>query len=140
MRDGIHGFFGEYRFLSNFHLAPIVYNGILYPSNEHAYQAQKTLDIGVRKKIAELSEPRQAKRAGRDINLRPYWEEVKVRVMVDITVLKFFGYEELADRLRATGDCYLEETNTWGDRFWGVCEGTGENMLGIILMGVRELI
>ena len=36
-----------------------------------------------------------------------------------------------------TGDLYIEETNSWGDTFWGVCEGKGQNVLGNILMGIR---
>ncbi len=30
-----------------------------------------------------------------------------------------------------------EETNTWHDTYWGVCNGVGKNMLGIQLMRVR---
>ena len=41
-------------------------------------------------------------------------------------------------RLLETGDVYLEETNTWGDVFWGVCNGKGENMLGQVLMLIRD--
>lgn len=37
----------------------------------------------------------------------------------------------------ATGDAILIEGNTWGDRFWGVCEGFGQNHLGHVLMRVR---
>lgn len=29
------------------------------------------------------------------------------------------------------------EGNTWGDKFWGVCDGEGENHLGKLLMEVR---
>lgn len=41
-------------------------------------------------------------------------------------------------QLLATGTRYLEETNTWGDTYWGVCEGKGLNMLGKTLMQVRD--
>jgi len=34
----------------------------------------------------------------------------------------------------------LEETNTWGDKYWGVCNGEGENQLGKLLMKIRENI
>ena len=40
----INEFQGKYRFLSNFYPCDIVYEGIQYPSTEHAYQAAKTLD------------------------------------------------------------------------------------------------
>jgi len=28
--------------------------------------------------------------------------------------------------------------NHWGDRYWGVCDGKGENNLGKIQMGIRR--
>ena len=60
--------------------------------------------------------------------------------MEELILLKFRANSDLRDRLLATGHCFLEETNNWGDRFWGVCEGVGENHLGRILMRVRGLL
>jgi GTP cyclohydrolase II len=46
---------------------------------------------------------------------------------------------DLYNRLLATGDKYLEETNWWNDTFWGKnLKGEGENHLGQILMQVRD--
>jgi predicted NAD-dependent protein-ADP-ribosyltransferase YbiA (DUF1768 family) len=42
--------------------------------------------------------------------------------------------------LLATGDTYLEETNTWGDIWFGVCNGIGKNYLGKMLMEIREAL
>ena len=50
---------------------------------------------------------------------------------------KFRQNRELADKLIATGDRLLEETNWWGDKIWGTYQGVGENKLGILLMDVR---
>jgi predicted NAD-dependent protein-ADP-ribosyltransferase YbiA (DUF1768 family) len=47
---------------------------------------------------------------------------------------------ELRQMLIDTNPCVLIEGNTWGDRFWGVCEGKGENMLGRLLMNLRAEI
>ena len=44
----------------------------------------------------------------------------------------------MASRLINTGDAILIEGNTWGDTYWGVCDGVGENRLGKLLMEVRE--
>lgn len=52
--NNVKGFFGDYRFLSNFHMAPVWYESILYPSTEHAYQAAKTLDESVRMEFLGL--------------------------------------------------------------------------------------
>jgi ribA/ribD-fused uncharacterized protein len=135
----IEGFFGEYRFLSNFHIAPIVWEGLTYPSTEHAYQAAKSLDVQERKRIAALATPKEARRAGQKIKLRPDWDRVKLEIMTEITRLKY-QHPDLRERLLATGDSYLEETNWWRDRYWGTCEGTGQNQLGKLLMRIRREI
>lgn len=131
-------FRGEYRFLSNFWPATVVFEGIEYPTVEHAYQAAKTLDVNERKRIALLATPGDAKRAGRALPLRADWENVKLGVMEQCVRYKFTHHAELCAKLLATGDAYLEEGNTWGDEFWGTVNGRGENHLGKILMKVRE--
>ncbi len=133
----IDSFQGKYRFLSNFWPAMVEYEGITYPSVEHAYQASKTMDMGERRRISEIVEPGDAKRAGRAAKQRPDWEEVKLRVMEDCVRYKFAHHAELRDKLLATDEAELIEGNSWGDRFWGVCDGQGENHLGKILMKVR---
>lgn len=133
----IDGFFGEYRFLSNFWNAPVVYEGITFQNNESAFQAMKTLDLEERKQFANLT-PNEGKRRGRRVKLREDWEEVKFNIMLDICRAKFSQNEDLKQKLLATGDEYLQETNTWNDRCWGVCKGVGDNNLGLTLMKVRE--
>lgn len=71
--------------------------------------------------------------------LREDWELIKISVMHDLLRQKF-GHETLRKRLLATGDEKLEEGNTWKDYFWGVCNGIGQNQLGVLLMRVREEI
>ena len=48
-----------------------------------------------------------------------------------------FDKGELALALKYTGDAELIEGNNWGDTFWGVCNGVGENHLGKLLMARR---
>ena len=50
---------------------------------------------------------------------------------------KFKPGSELAGKLLNTGDAELVEGNHWGDRYWGVCDGEGQNKLGKLLMQVR---
>ena len=69
---------------------------------------------------------------------RADWQAVKLGIMEELVWLKFWTHAHLRVLLLATAACYLEETNTWGDCFWGVCGGCGENHLGKILMRVRE--
>jgi len=135
----INGFFGEYRWLSNFWLCPVVFDGVTYPSVEHAYQAAKTLDIHERDYILRLPKPGDAKRAGRTVTIQPYWENIKVTVMHTLVDTKFMLNKELQKKLLATGSRELVEMNRWNDTFWGVSEQTrlGANILGKILMDVR---
>jgi len=132
----ILGFVGEYRFLSNFYPCKILYQGIYYPSVENAYVASKTLDIELRKTVSTCSAV-EAKKIGKTFPLREDWESVKVKLMYEFLKQKFYS-GELCDKLLSTGDSYIEETNHWNDRFWGVCDGRGENILGRLLMNIRD--
>lgn len=137
----IDKFEGEYAFLSNFYEAPVTYQGITYRTSEAAFQAQKTLDHQERVKFSDPSlTPGQAKRLGRKITLRKDWEAVKIKTMYLIVLAKFEQHPNLSARLLATGDEELIEGNTWGDTTWGVCNGTGANNLGKILMQVRQVL
>lgn len=57
-----------------------------------------------------------------------------------LLMVKFAPATELAERLLATGDAQLVEGNTWGDTFWGVCDGVGENHLGRLHMWIRSML
>lgn len=134
----IDKFDGQYRFLSNFHVlfSPIEDElGLKYNSVEAAYQASKTLDIDERRVFTVLGADK-AKKLGKKIKMRPDWDEVKLSVMEDLLRKKFTN-DQLREKLLATGDVELIEGNWWGDRFWGVCKGEGENHLGKLLMKIR---
>lgn len=136
-------FEGKYEFLSNFYPSPISYEGIVYPTNEHFFQAMKTLDINSRKAIAAADTPGKAKRMGRSVVLRPDWESVKVDVM-RIGLQHKFKNPELRVKLLSTGNEELMEGNTWHDNTWGNClcdkciNIPGRNMLGMLLMELRK--
>lgn len=133
--DKITQFRGEYAFLSNFYSAPVYYRGIRFENNEAAFQAAKC--PGRMREFSKLSAP-DAKRLGRRVSLRPDWETVKFDIMDQICKAKFLQNPDLAWKLVATGSAELIEGNTWGDRIWGVCNGAGENHLGLILMDIRD--
>lgn len=133
-------FDGEWRFLSNFHPSAVWFEGILFPTVEHAFQAAKTLDLNQRRAIAAEPTPGRAKRAGRKLALRQDWEEIKVGVMRTLVQLKFLSSPELAVLLLSTGDSHLEEGNRWNDRLWGTVDGIGQNHLGRILMETRQIL
>lgn|SRR3990167_817544 len=147
----ISDFRGPYQWLSNFYLAMVEYEGNYYPSTEHAFQATKALSVELRLPFMTVSQqgliaPTQlvrmmtcaeAKKAGRRLSLRHDWDKVKLDVMHAVLWSKFTLHEDLKKKLLATGDEELIEGNTWGDRYWGVCNGVGENHLGRLLMELR---
>ena len=139
----INRFDEDYRFLSNFWLTPVIFEGDTYPSTEHAYQAAKTLDKGARMDIKGLTSPGKAKRAGMKVALRPDWESIKNDIMLNLIREKFKN-PELKQKLIDTKDETLIEGNNWGDSYWGMIkengQDIGQNMLGKMLMQVRKEI
>jgi len=134
----IYGFHGEFRWLSNFWPAEVVYGGITFPTVEHAYQAAKSNDKEVHELMSILRTPGIAKSVGKSVPMRSDWEDVKIEIMTKLVRQKFSFHSELGNKLQATGDAMIVEANTWRDRFWGKHGGTGKNHLGIILMTIRD--
>jgi ribA/ribD-fused uncharacterized protein len=135
----ILGFFGDYRFLSNYHQCPVYFEGLLYPSSENAYMAAKTLDTNQRREFQTI-DPKEAKDLGRRIKLRTDWESIKFDVMLAVCFDKFYRNKTIRQKLIDTGSAHLEETNHWNDTLWGTDEfRVGQNNLGIILMNLRTL-
>jgi ribA/ribD-fused uncharacterized protein len=135
----IKGFKGEYRWLSNFFPALITLDGVEYSSVENAYQAAKFYPE-LRKKF-RFASPHAAKKLGKNKFGRIQdveWNSIKLKVMYDLSWQKYTNHRDLKQRLLETGDAYIEETNTWGDTFWGVCNDKGKNHLGKILMNIRS--
>ncbi len=120
----VMSFSGEYRWLSSFWPCNVLYDGTLYASAEHAFQAAKTHDPAARAVIARMSSAREAKRAGRAIPLRPDWERARRSVMLSVVLAKFCGNPDLQALLLTTGDRPLVEGNDWGDDFWGAVRVT----------------
>ena len=138
MGGAINQFRGPYSFLSNFFQVPIRLGNSTYPSVEHAYQAAKTKDKKLRKKIAHTKTATEAKRLGSRVPLRDDWEEIKDTVMYRAVKAKFTRNHFLGTKLINTGSSKLIEGNWWGDTYWGVFEEKGKNKLGKILMAVRD--
>lgn len=142
-------FTGINRFLSNFYPQEITWRGITFPSNENAYQADKSSDEAVRQCFAKdgiFNTPWQAKKQGRLLQLRPNWEQEKVSLMADLVEVKF-NVPELEKRLLDTRNEELIEGNHWHDNFWGRCycprciqvfgDLRGRNLLGELLVACR---
>jgi ribA/ribD-fused uncharacterized protein len=72
----------------------------------------------------------------KDKYMRKDWDEKKIGVMLDGLRLKFSD-PKLREQLLATGDAVLHENNP-DDPYWGIGDGTGKSMLGMLLMQVRQ--
>jgi ribA/ribD-fused uncharacterized protein len=145
VEEPISGFHGDYRWLSNFWPAKVRLDDSDYHSVEHAYQAAKTHNPE-RRRIFQSFPPERAgkaKREGKKIesephNFRPDWHDQKLAVMEDLIRQKFTNHPELRQKLLNTSNREIREENSWGDLFWGVSKGIGENNLGKILMKIRK--
>lgn len=138
----IKNFEGEYAFLSNFYFSPMIIDNVVYTTNEHYFQAMKSLNPKERQAIVLAPTPGKAKHLGRKVSLRKDWEDIKEEVM--LTGLRHkFSNPELRKKLLATGNEELIEGTTWHDNYWGICDceacgRQGKNRLGKLLMQVRE--
>lgn len=119
-------------------MKPMSYQGIQYHTVENFYQAMKVHDLDRRAYIASLT-PFNAKSEGRKLDLREDWEDVKMDVMSFALRHKFARATHWGDMLEFSSGPIVE-WNNWGDTFWGKDCFTkqGENMLGKILMEIRE--
>lgn len=130
----------EYGCFSNFFAAPFTLDERVWPTVEHYFQAQKFLDSENQESIRVTKSPMIAARMGRDRKrpLRKDWETVKIDLMTDAVRAKFIQHDELRKVLLSTGTATIVE-HTKRDKFWGDGgDGSGKNMLGIILMRVRD--
>jgi N-glycosidase YbiA len=118
---------------------------MLYPTVEHAYQASKVKHPAVKASIRDCPTPAEAKDffEVNKIETDKGWTiEKKLGIMEELLRIKFGGKDPFLTRaLLDTGGLELIEENNWDDHFWGVCNTTGENYLGKLLMKIRaELI
>lgn len=132
-----NGFRGEFSYLSNMHPSPITIDGKTYNSVENYFQAMKSTDTNTQQKIATAS-PVNARKFGRQIELREDWDNIKDDVMENAVKAKFQQHPELMSKLN-TVQGEIVEYNDWGDRYWGKDKVTqiGDNKLGKILMSIR---
>lgn len=137
---------GKFGCLSNFFPCKVEFDGLCYKNSEAAWQSLKTLDMEQRARFCNYSAS-ESKRVGRRVSLRPDWEDIKYKLMIDVCLAKFTQNTELKEILLSTGDEELiENTTGWHDNIWGNCEcpkcigKTGQNLLGKALMEVREIL
>lgn len=129
-----------YGYFSNFSRHPIDLDGKIWPTTEHYFQAQKFVGTEHEEIVRAATGPGEAARLGRERTrpLRKDWEQVKDDVMRRALLAKFTQHADLRQALLDTLDAVLIE-HTSNDRYWADGgDGTGRNMLGILLMELRS--
>lgn len=136
-----------YGALSNLYRREIEFEGRVYPTSEHAYQAGKASKPAVRDWILSAPSPSLAAMAAHGLytwDIVPNWSQIKFDRMREVLRAKFNQHEDLRELLLSTGQARLVEAGTVNNavnRLWGEVDGKGENMLGVMLMELRaELV
>jgi N-glycosidase YbiA len=124
--------------MSNFKKAPMTIYGRTWNNVEAPYQAQKTKDPAEYNQIWEAKSAREARELGQNVSIRDDWDTARVSVMKECVLAKYTQHADLREQLLETGDEELIEDSPV-DSFWGCgSDGAGKNMLGKILMEVRD--
>lgn len=133
-----------YGAFSNLFRREIEFEGVKYATSEHAYQAGKARKDAVREWILAAPSPALVAMAAHGLywwDIRPGWSKMKFDRMREVLFAKFSQHEDLKKLLLSTGDARLVESATVDsevNRTWGEVKGKGKNMLGVLLMEVRE--
>jgi ribA/ribD-fused uncharacterized protein len=133
-----------YGALSNLYRRELVFEGQVFPTSEHAYQAGKARKPEVRQWLMAAPTPALLAMAAHGLyywDISPGWSSLKFDRMRAVLRAKFGQHPDLAELLLSTGNARLVESATVDskvNRVWGEVKGVGQNMLGIILMEVRE--
>jgi N-glycosidase YbiA len=132
----------KYGCFSNFSAHGFELDGLYWLTSEHYFQAQKFVGTSHVEKIRLVKNPKDAAKMGRERSrpLRQDWEQVKDDVMRKAVLRKFATHADIREILLSTGNEEIVE-NSPIDFYWGCgADGSGKNMLGIILMEVRETL
>jgi len=133
-----------YGAFSNLYPRPIEFEGRIFPTSEHAYQAGKAQKPAVREWILSAPTPALAAMAAHGLyvwDVVPDWAKIKFDRMRAVLRAKFDQHADLKELLMSTGSARLVEAGTVNNavnRLWGEVDGKGENMLGVMLMELRS--
>jgi ribA/ribD-fused uncharacterized protein len=132
-----------YGAFSNLYRREIEFDGEVFATSEHAYQAGKARKPAVRKWLMDAPSPSLLAMAAHGLyywDIAPGWSTTKFDRMRAVLRAKFTQHPDFRDLLLSTGDAKLVETATVDNevnRLWGEVNGVGRNMLGVLLMELR---
>lgn len=128
---------------SNLYRRTMEFEGELYPTAEHAYQAGKARKREVKAWLMAAPSPALLAMAAHGLyywDITPGWSTSKFDRMKRILVAKYTQHADLGELLLSTGSARLVESATVDsavNRLWGEVNGVGQNKLGELLMEVR---
>ena len=133
----------KYGCFSNFYPCTFIWAGRKFNCSEQAFMWAKASffrddDMAVR--IFEETDPKKIKRLGRLVkNYDDYeWSQVRYSFMLGINEAKYSQNKDLRDILLSTREAEIIEDSPY-DYIWGIGKnGTGHNLLGKILMSIRD--
>ncbi len=129
---------------SNLFRRAIEFEGETFATSEHAYQAGKPRKPEVKAWLMAAPSPALLAMAAHGLyywDVSPGWSQTKFDRMRRVLYAKFTQHEDLHDLLLSTGNARLIETATVDNevnRLWGEVNGQGKNMLGELLMELRD--
>lgn len=132
-----------YGAFSNLYRRDITFEGEVFATSEHAYQAGKARKPAVRKWLMDAPSPALLAMAAHGLyywDVAPGWSTTKFDRMRAVLRAKFTQHKDLCELLLSTGDAKLVESATVDNevnRLWGEVNGVGRNMLGVLLMELR---
>lgn len=135
----------QYGAFSNFHPCKFIWRDVEFNCSEQAFMWAKAKffqDEETAEKIMQETDPRKIKKLGRLVKNfdEKSWDYVKYRVMLNINYEKYSQNKDLRDLLISTGNARIEEDSPF-DYIWGTGKnGSGKNLLGCVLMEVRNLL
>lgn len=133
-----------YGAFSNLYRREIVFEGETFATSEHAYQAGKARKPEVRRWLMQAPSPALLAMAAHGLyywDIAPGWSKTKFDRMRGVLYAKFTQHDDLRALLLSTGSSRLVETATTDNevnRLWGEVNGVGQNMLGVLLMELRD--
>ena len=132
-----------YGAFSNLYRREITFEGRVFPTSEHAYQAGKARKQEVREWILSAPTPGLVAMAAHGLytwDITPNWAKIKFDRMRNVLRAKFTQHQDLRSLLLSTHDKRLVESGRVDNavnRVWGEVNGKGQNMLGLLLMEIR---
>lgn len=149
--------YGQDGYLSNFYKTDFEKDGNKYNCSEQAFMYAKCLmfdptNSGLLREILNETNPGKIKKLGRSVkNFDDVkWNENKYKIMLECCRAKFNQNDKIKQMLCETNEEILYEASPY-DKIWGIGYNKekaekispdmyGENLLGKVLMEIREMI